>query len=55
MSPSLKLIVCASCTLQNGRVNGAQSKIIHRARKVEQTETIYVTLVFGRDRYLVAY
>jgi hypothetical protein len=36
MSPSLKLIVGASFTLKNGRVDGAKSKIIHCARKVKK-------------------
>jgi hypothetical protein len=52
MISPLKLILREALLLQHRRVNSLQDKIVLSAREIQKTKTVYVTLIFRRDRYL---
>lgn len=49
----LKLVLRITSPLQDRRVDGAQHKVVLRARKVQQAQTVDVALVLGWQRHAV--
>lgn len=50
MSSPFKLVLRESLSLQHGRVYRVQNEIALRPRKVEEAETVYLSLILGRQR-----
>lgn len=54
MPAGLKLVLRVPLPLENRRVDCSEDKVVLRTRKVQQTESVDVALVFWRNRYLLS-